>query len=92
MMSEEVRLIPLFKLLMAQSGISENKLAKELNLSQPIINNVVNLRIKPWPKLRKMVANKLNVAESDIFNESGWPKVLQVKELRTYVELKEKVD
>jgi len=50
-----------------ERGITQTKLAARLGIAQSNLSAVENGRLAPWPKLRRELAELLNVDESKLF-------------------------
>ncbi|HBT48964.1 MAG TPA: XRE family transcriptional regulator [Caldanaerobacter subterraneus] len=58
-----------------QLGLSQKELGYKINQSASTISQIERGFRKPWPKIRKQIAEVLGVAEEELFENDGTPKV-----------------
>ncbi|CAB3391660.1 helix-turn-helix transcriptional regulator [Kyrpidia spormannii] len=61
------------------AGMSQAELANRLGVSASSITQIERGYRKPWPKIRRSVAEYFGVQESDIFDCDGWPLKVELE-------------
>ncbi|MED5244973.1 helix-turn-helix transcriptional regulator [Priestia sp. LL-8] len=61
-----------------EAGLSQIELAKRIGINSTAIVQVERGHRKCWPKLRKQLAQILEVEEVNLFDEEGWPKKVRI--------------
>lgn len=61
-----------------ESGLTLNELGRIIGVHPTAIVQVERESRKPWPKLRKQIAEVFEVDEGVLFNAEGWPKKIKV--------------
>ena len=59
------------KAIMLERGLTQRELAQKINQSSSTISQILGGFRKPWPKLRREIAEALQVPEGKLFNEEG---------------------
>lgn len=64
-----------------QKGLTQVGLAKLIGVSGPVIVQVERGYRKPWPKIRKGIAEALGYPEEELFTPDGWPLQVELEEV-----------
>jgi len=54
-----------------EQGLTQRELAQMINQSPSSISQVINGFMRPWPKLRREIAEALHIPENELFDEKG---------------------
>jgi len=63
-----------------EASLSQSALARRLGISPANIVLVERGHRKPWPKLRRQLAEALGVPETELFDAEGWPLKAELAE------------
>ncbi|OUM84982.1 MAG: transcriptional regulator [Bacillus thermozeamaize] len=69
------------ELVRRQKGLTQVELAKLIGVSGPAIVQVERGYRKPWPKIRKNIAQALGYPEEELFAPDGWPLQVELEEV-----------
>jgi len=56
---------------MLERGITQKELAEMIGRTPSTISQITNGHRKPWPKLRREIAEALHIPENELFDEKG---------------------
>ena len=63
------------------AGLTQTELAKRIGIAAPAIVQVERGHRKPWPKIRRDIAEALGYPEEELFAPDGWPLQVELEEV-----------
>nr|WP_304459690.1 helix-turn-helix transcriptional regulator [Alicyclobacillus sendaiensis] len=63
-------------------GITQTQLAKQIGVARPQLSELERGTRRPSPKLRRSIAGALGFREEVLFNDGGWPIVVNNNDWR----------
>lgn len=76
----EVRSVTKLEFVRRITGLSQTELGRRIGVSPTNIVLVERGHRKPWPKLRRQLAEALGVPENELFDAEGWPLKAELAE------------